>query len=403
MSSVTLERNRRRPPTGTGAGGSDLSLRRDLQSLLTSAVQRLGATTRCESVVAWALREDGSPYVASAVFDRAPPPPPDARAFEALALLRGATDLAASELPAPVRELEERYGCRAAVPICSSEGRPLAALLLGGTSEALGGTGRGPVRPRTLAALQTAGRRLAGPLSAALAAGRLSLLDEEVRRLDRLAALGAVSAEIAHEIRNPLASVKTFVQLLPEQGDDPEFLTSYLEVVTDEILRMERLLGAVLAHAQPTSETSTPESDAVRVLAAVVELLRHRARDREVTLDFEAESDLPRAAVSEDRLRQVVLNLALNAIDATPTGGAVLLRGRAAGSSLELIVADQGPGISPDLRSRVFEPFFTSRSDRPGGLGLAISRRIAEEAGGSIQIADGATGGAEFRVLLPRV
>ncbi|MEE8476235.1 MAG: ATP-binding protein, partial [Myxococcota bacterium] len=111
----------------------------------------------------------------------------------------------------------------------------------------------------------------------------------------------------------------------------------------------------------------------------------------------------PRAAVSEDRLRQVVLNLALNAIDATPTGGAVLLRGRAAGSSLELIVADQGPGISPDLRSRVFEPFFTSRSDRPGGLGLAISRRIAEEAGGSIQIADGATGGAEFRVLLPRV
>ncbi len=106
---------------------------------ISSAVQHLGATTRCESVVAWALREDGSPYVAAARFDRTPPRSPDAQAFEALACLRTATDLAASELPAAVRELEERFGCRAAVPICSSEGRPLAALLLGGISEALGG------------------------------------------------------------------------------------------------------------------------------------------------------------------------------------------------------------------------------------------------------------------------
>ena len=331
MSGVTLERNLRRSPIAAGPGGSDLSVRRDLQSLLSSAVQRLGATTRCESVVAWALREDGSPYVASAVFDRTPPVSPDAQAFESLACLRDATDLAASELPAPVRELGERYGYRAAVAICSSEGRPLAALLVGGTS----------VRPRTLAALQYAGRRLAGPLTAALAAGRLSLLDEEVRRLDRLAALGAVSAEIAHEVRNPLASVKTFLQLLPARREDPEFLTGFLEVVTDEILRMERLLDAVLAHAKPDSGTSTPASDAVRVFGAVVDLLRHRARDRDVALGFEADSELPRIAMSEDRLRQVVLNLALNAIDATPAGGAVALRGRATAPGLELVIAYQ--------------------------------------------------------------
>lgn len=403
MSSVTLERNFRRPPIGGAPGGSDLSVRRDLQRLLSSAVQHLGATTRCESVVAWALREDGSPYVAAARFDRTPPRSPDAQAFEALACLRTATDLAASELPAAVRELEERFGCRAAVPICSSEGRPLAALLLGGISEALGGPRRGPVRPRTLAALENAGRRLAGPLAAALAAGRLSLLDEEVRRLDRLAALGAVSAEIAHEVRNPLASVKTFLQLLPEHGKDPEFMTGFLEVATHEILRMERLLDAMLAHAQPDSGTSTPESDAVRVLETVVDLLRHRARDRDVALGFEVDSALPRVALSEDRLRQVVLNLALNAIDATPAGGAVALRGRATAPGVELIIADQGSGIPPDLRSRVFEPFFTSHSNRPGGLGLAISRRITEEAGGSIQITDGAEGGAEFRVRLPSV
>ncbi len=95
------------------------------------------------------------------------------------------------------------------------------------------------------------------------------------------------------------------------------------------------------------------------------------------------------------------MNLALNAIDATPAGGAVALRGRATAPGVELIIADQGSGIPPDLRSRVFEPFFTSHSNRPGGLGLAISRRITEEAGGSIQITDGAEGGAEFRVRLP--
>ena len=376
-------------------------VRRDLQSLLAGAVHRLRATTGCDSVVAWALREDGSFYVAAAEFSGQPPVAPDRDALAAIASLRCAADLSAPELPAPARAFGERYGCRAAAPVTTIEGRPLAVLLVGGHSPALGGPGRGAVRPRTLAALEGAAQRLAGPVAAAQAAGRLSQLDEEVRRLDRLAALGSLSAEIAHEVRNPLVSVKTFLQLLPERRDDPEFLTRFFDVVTAEIARMERLLDDVLAHARPEAAAPKAGSDPSRVIAAVAELLRYRARSRGVDVACEAEPELPTVTVGEDRLRQILLNLAMNAIDATPAGGAVRLKGCATGSGVELIVSDEGPGISEESRSRVFEPFFSGRNDRPSGLGLAICRRIVEDAGGSIAVADGEYGGAEFRVNLP--
>jgi signal transduction histidine kinase len=202
-------------------------------------------------------------------------------------------------------------------------------------------------------------------------------------------------------VRNPLVSVKTFLQLLPERRDDPEFLTRFFDVVTDEVARMERLLDTVLAHARPQAAVSNPASDSARVIATVVDLLRHRAQARGVAVTSETEAGLPAVAVSEDRLRQVLLNLAMNAIDATPEDGTVRLAARSAGDGVELVVSDEGPGIPEDSRTRVFEPFFSGRSDRPGGLGLAICRRIAEEAGGSIRVADGRTGGAEFCVNLP--
>jgi len=97
----------------------------------------------------------------------------------------------------------------------------------------------------------------------------------------------------------------------------------------------------------------------------------------------------------------VLLNLALNAIDATPVGGDVLLTVRALGPALELCVADRGPGVPTALRQRVFEPWFSTREDRPGGLGLSIARRLVEEAGGTIAIGARPEGGARVKVRLP--
>jgi signal transduction histidine kinase len=97
----------------------------------------------------------------------------------------------------------------------------------------------------------------------------------------------------------------------------------------------------------------------------------------------------------------VVLNLVLNALDATPRGGRVRLALRAAGGEAELRVEDEGPGVAPELRERVFEPFFSTKPDAPGGLGLAISRRIAEEAGGALRLEDAPGGGSCFALRLP--
>jgi signal transduction histidine kinase len=370
----------------------------DLRGLFSNVVERLRELTGSESAVAWARGEDGQPYLAAAASAGQPPVPPDEASFQAAAALRGATELGEAGLPEVLRDLAERHGYRAAAPVVARHGEPTAILLLAGAP----GPRSDPVRPRTLAALGAAAQRLAGPLDAALAFGRLRKLDDEVCRLDRLAALGSLSAEIAHEVRNPLVSIKTFLQLLPERRDEPEFLTDFFEVVTDEVRRMERLLDLVIEYGLPQDgRRSAASASLAAVLDAVGDLLRHHAQARGVTLISEAEADLPPVAVSPDSLRQVVLNLALNAIDATPREGTVQLQGRALERSVELVVADEGPGIPEALRVRVFEPFFSGNSDRPGGLGLAITRRIVEETGGSIAVANRASRGAEFRIHFP--
>jgi signal transduction histidine kinase len=197
-----------------------------------------------------------------------------------------------------------------------------------------------------------------------------------------------------------LVSIKTFLQLLPERRDDPEFFTSFFEVATAEMRRMERLLDVVLDQARPGSGSDEPV-DAGPVLESAGELVRHRADKHRIELLCEAAPDLPAVAIADDALRQVVLNLALNAIDATPDGGSVQLRAIADGDGVTIAVSDNGPGVPEALRQRVFEPFFTTRNDRTGGLGLAISRRVVEAAGGHIAVGESDAGGAEFRVRLP--
>ena len=165
---------------------------------------------------------------------------------------------------------------------------------------------------------------------------------------------------------------------------------------------MERLLDLVLEQARPGPIDAAGASvDVAAILESVTELVRHRAVRRGIELTWEATAELPGVAIEDDSLRQVVLNLALNAIDATPDAGAVQLRAVPDDAGVAIAVADTGPGISEALRGRVFEPFFSTRSDRSGGLGLAITRRVVEGARGTISVASSASSGAEFRVWLP--
>jgi signal transduction histidine kinase len=370
---------------------NDDSVVRDLQTLLTHAVSRLREVTQSRTVVAWALRPDAEPYVAAASFEGEPPRRPSLEDFETVARVEGAQRLDTSE--ALIR-VARNHGLAAAAVVSGAERSALAVLLLGDDEP----------RPRGMAALTRAAQRLEVPLAAAMAAGRMRELDGEVRRLDRLAALGTLTAEIAHEVRNPLVSVKTFLQLLPERGGDPEFNDEFLRLVTDELRRMERLLDVVIEHAQPSVQTPNPGGTSIGdAVEAAIGLLRHRCDKRGSQLDWRADSDLPRPAIEGDALRQVILNLLLNAIEVTPEGGTVRVRAVALGKLVELRVADEGPGIAPQAREEIFAMFFSTRADRAGGLGLAITRRIVDDCGGSIEVRDVPSGGAEFVVRIPVV
>jgi signal transduction histidine kinase len=186
----------------------------------------------------------------------------------------------------------------------------------------------------------------------------------------------------------------------PSDAPGPDS-TSVVGSVWAQLRRIERLLDLVLAHGRPASPPR--EADRAAVAAAcesVVQLVAHRAADLGVAVELDAPDPSLAAPLSADALRQVVLNLVLNALDASPRGGRVRLRLRGAGGELELRVEDEGPGVAPALRERVFQPFFSTKPDAPGGLGLAISRRIVEEAGGALRVEDVPGGGCCFAVRL---
>ena len=368
----------------------------DLQSILAHALAELVESTGAARAAAWWTEPGGSPRVVAAAGADPPARAPTAGEFAALTALARATDLGA--LDAGDIESVFALGYSAAAPVAASPEGAAAVLLLGGGAV----DAAGAVRPRALAALEACARRIDAPLAAALSHERLARLDADVCRLDRLVALGTLVAEVVHEVRNPLVSVKTFLQLLPERRDDPEFLQSFLDIAGDELQRIERLLDLLLDQASP--KLPAPEAvegcEIAPVIAAVERLISHRAAAAGVRFAAEAPEGLRADTIASDALRQVLLNLALNAIDATPRGGDVRIAARAIGRGREIDVEDRGPGIPRALRRRVFEPFFSTKPDRPGGLGLAISRRLVEEAGGTLVASDRPDGGTRFRVRL---
>lgn len=371
----------------------------DLQVVTARAVAELAAATHAERAAAWARRADGRPAILAAHLQGSALLDPDEASFAAVAALDRPVDLGAAGVAPAAARLVDRYGFHAAAPVRAGGEEAAIVLLLGSERDPAG-----RVRPRILGLLGAQTARLQGPATATAAATRLERLDAEVRRLDRLAALGGLVAEIVHEIRNPLVSVKTFLQLLPERDTDREFREGFREVASEELRRIERLLEVVLQHGRPAGvarrESAADVADAVE---SVRQLVEFRADDRGIHLACDAAPGLPPARISADELRQVLLNLMLNALEVTREGGTVHMHAALEDGSLAIDVEDEGPGVPVELRARVFEPFFSTKGERAGGLGLSITRRIVDEAGGRISVGEASGGGASFRVALPPV
>jgi signal transduction histidine kinase len=219
---------------------------------------------------------------------------------------------------------------------------------------------------------------------------------------ERLAAIGKMAAHVTHEIRNPLSSIGLNIELLEEEiatVNTSGEAKSLLAAITREVQRLEHLSEEYLRVArlpQPRME-SEDLGPKVREIVAFARPEMERAR-LEVGLDIEA--DLPPALFDEGQIRQALLNVLRNAREAMPDGGRIDVRVRAEGMSVVVGVDDRGAGIPEEVRSRIFDPFFSTKGEGTG-LGLAITRQIIEAHGGSIACEPRQGGGTSFRLLLP--
>lgn len=370
------------------------------QALLMRALRRLLRQDGVSGAVAWVDDPGHRPQVvASLPAELAMRIQPTREFFDALVRTGAVQVLAEAPHDLHLKALAAQ-GIAASAPIAGLGSQPAAVILI--YPERVGR----PLRPRTLAVLAEVADQLSQSMATQLALDRLGQMDDAVARLDRLAALGGLVTEIVHEIRNPLVAVKTFLQLLPERRDDPEFNDGFRLLVGEEVQRLERMLDDLLRHARPRSTPASIGEGAHIGEAAetTLQLLRYRCRERGVELETRICPDLPALGLAPDALRQLLLNLLLNATQVTPRGGSIRLQADwsdALPNHLLLSVEDDGPGVEPELAARIFEPFWTRRSEGAGGLGLAICKRIVEDAGGTISVQSGPTGGACLCVELP--
>lgn len=233
---------------------------------------------------------------------------------------------------------------------------------------------------------------------------RVEQRTRELIRTARFADLGAVAAGLAHEINTPLASISACAEgLLRRAGNGapmPAGERDYLETIAQEADRVRDIAARLLEVGRVDASVLGPVDVADAVRAAVT-LSRHRFASRGVDLEVDVEVELPSVRSNPQELRQILLNLLNNALDASPPSSRVVVRAQRVGAEVVIDVDDEGSGVSAELVDRVFEPFYTTKEVGHGtGLGLAIVQRILEQQGGHIEVSDRAPG-ARFRVRLP--
>lgn len=227
--------------------------------------------------------------------------------------------------------------------------------------------------------------------------GTLQQREREVLRAEQLAAVGQLAAGVAHEVRNPLTSIKLLVQSAQESPG--ESLTAEdLRVIEGEVRRMERLLQTFLDFTRPQKTERRP-TELQPLIEGVIDLMRGRAERQRIAISCETQP--LRATIDPEQIRQVIVNLCLNAIDAMPTGGTLSVSVTARPlDRFEIAVADTGGGIPADVLPRLFQPFVSTK-DTGLGLGLVISKRIVEAHRGTILAWNRLEGGCRFVVNLP--
>jgi len=261
------------------------------------------------------------------------------------------------------------------------------------------------------------GGELLGALMVVTDITALKRLELQMRRSDRLASLGTLSAGMAHEIKNPLVSIKAFAQLLPERYHESDFRETFSGLIVHEIDRIDSLVNQLLRFARPAKPLLRP-MHVHEVLEKTLQLVQHRLYQKEIKVTRKLEAAIDTIRADSDQMEQVFLNFFLNAMDAMKRGGELtvftkILSGESLvthlmpedgekNEALHISIHDTGEGIKKEDIARVFDPFFTTK-DFGTGLGLSVVHGIIEEHGGQIEVESELAKGTSFHIFLPLV
>ncbi len=256
----------------------------------------------------------------------------------------------------------------------------------------------------TCAALEFLCEQLPGSLDLCRLINEKLLLERELAERERLALLGQMAASISHNLKNPLGSIKTILQVQLENPELPETVRGETRIVLDEIGRLSAKLNQLLQFSRPAVRGGSVAGscDARAVVEEVAGVLRHEAERRGIALEVNTEDGNANVAASAEAVNDIVSNLLVNALEATSRGGHVVVKAATENGLCSFTVEDDGPGIPAAVREKILQPFFTTKAQGTG-LGLAIVARRVAEFSGRLEwrspLADGQ--GTRFRVTLP--
>ncbi|KEM68657.1 sensor protein zraS [Escherichia coli 7-233-03_S3_C1] len=225
------------------------------------------------------------------------------------------------------------------------------------------------------------------------------LLQDEMKRKEKLVALGHLAAGVAHEIRNPLSSIKGLAKYFAERAPAGGEAHQLAQVMAKEADRLNRVVSELLELVKPT-HLALQAVDLNTLINHSLQLVSQDANSREIQLRFTANDTLPEIQADPDRLTQVLLNLYLNAIQAIGQHGVISVTASESGAGVKISVTDSGKGIAADQLDAIFTPYFTTKAEGTG-LGLAVVHNIVEQHGGTIQVASQEGKGSTFTLWLP--
>ncbi|WP_219641434.1 ATP-binding protein [Cohnella sp. CFH 77786] len=218
-------------------------------------------------------------------------------------------------------------------------------------------------------------------------------------RSEKLSVIGQLAAGVAHEIRNPLTALKGFTQLLHQNSDDNR---KYYEIMLTELERINYIVGEFMLLSKPHNRQQLKEHDIHRILTSIIPILESQAILHNVIIRVESAEDLPKVKCDENQIKQVLINLMKNAIEAMPGGGTMSVRYETDVSKRELIlyIEDEGVGMPPELLERLGEPFLTTK-EKGTGLGLMVSYKIIQAHQGSLSVSSRPGQGTTVKLVLP--